>query len=237
MSQVQSANVSSVSTLGEAIAAHNAGTMSQPELLQWCCENQFDVSQVALLLGIFDALTFGNIMKAQTELARAQGRSEVSRGGNITWKVSKKGAISIYGLNTQMPITLYAGQVKRFLTEEIVKGLLSLAHDKEVSSSYCLADYIFAKSKGSFENDLSAASDIKWMKDWTAGKFPHVRFFTVQGEEVPRDDIANCLNEAKKFGGYKDKDEDFTSQRDKNALKAVLAKCERIKAVAKLSQE
>ena len=225
MSQVQSANVSSVSTLGEAIAAHNAGTMSQAELLSWCCSNQFDVSQVALLLGIFDALTFGNVMKAQTELARAQGRSEVSRGGNITWKVSKKGAISIYGINTTMPITLYAGQVKRLFAEDIVESIRKLAEDKTATGSYCLADYIFAKSKRSFETKLSSTSDLDWLESWCNGKFQHVAFQDVNGTLLARDAIRNCMDEAEKLKG------------DKDALKSVLAKCERIKAVVSLSQE
>jgi hypothetical protein len=35
--------------------------------------------------------------------------------GKLSCKVSVKGAISVYGLNSRMPVTLYAGQWERLL--------------------------------------------------------------------------------------------------------------------------
>lgn len=45
-----------------------------------------------------------------TKLAQAQAARE-----NIRFKISEKGAVSIYGLNNRFPVTLYSGQWERII--------------------------------------------------------------------------------------------------------------------------
>jgi hypothetical protein len=45
-----------------------------------------------------------------------------AQGGTFTVKASEKGAVSVYGLQ-RMPVTLYAGQWERLLSDDNVKTI------------------------------------------------------------------------------------------------------------------
>lgn len=49
-------------------------------------------------------------------------------GARISYKVSEKGALSVYGLG-RFPVTLYAGQWERLLAPATVEGLRSYMAD------------------------------------------------------------------------------------------------------------
>ena len=49
--------------------------------------------------------------RVKAELAATQARA----GKSITFKVSQKGALSVYGLNARFPVTLYRDQWDRLL--------------------------------------------------------------------------------------------------------------------------
>jgi hypothetical protein len=51
------------------------------------------------------------LQKANTEMAARQAAKET-----IRFKVSEKGAVSIYGLNSRFPVTLYKGQWERLVS-------------------------------------------------------------------------------------------------------------------------
>lgn len=62
-------------------------------------------------------------------------RAEVARlkaaqaaGGRISFKVSEKGGLSVYGLG-RWPVTLYRSQWERLLAPETVKGITSYMAD------------------------------------------------------------------------------------------------------------
>jgi hypothetical protein len=60
----------------------------------------------------------------KAQLAAAQAASATRR---ISFKVSEKGAVSVYGLNARFPVTLYADQWDRLLSE--TDGLRSFIAD------------------------------------------------------------------------------------------------------------
>lgn len=54
---------------------------------------------------------------------------------NITFKVSEKGGVSVYGLNSRMPVTLYKSQWVRLFGEiDRLKAFID-ANDKSLSQS------------------------------------------------------------------------------------------------------
>lgn len=63
-------------------------------------------------------------LRAELAAAKQAAATSVRR---ITFKVSEKGAVSVYGLNARFPVTLYADQWDRLLGE--VEGLRSFIAD------------------------------------------------------------------------------------------------------------
>jgi hypothetical protein len=61
----------------------------------------------------------------KAQLAAAQQAAQATR--RISFKVSEKGAVSVYGLNARFPVTLYADQWDRLLSE--TDGLRSFIAD------------------------------------------------------------------------------------------------------------
>lgn len=61
----------------------------------------------------------------KAQLAAAQAAATATR--RISFKVSEKGAVSVYGLNARFPVTLYADQWDRLMAE--ADGLRSFIAD------------------------------------------------------------------------------------------------------------
>jgi hypothetical protein len=49
----------------------------------------------------------------------------------IRFKVSEKGAVSVYGLNVRFPVTLYANQWQRFQDEGLIEKILAFIDDNK----------------------------------------------------------------------------------------------------------
>lgn len=56
-------------------------------------------------------------MQAQLEALKAENQKLQNKryGGDVRFKVSQKGAVSVYGLSARFPTTLYKGQWERLL--------------------------------------------------------------------------------------------------------------------------
>lgn len=68
-----------------------------------------------------------SIEELRAALAAAQARIAAlaaKQGGKVSFKVSEKGALSVYGLG-RFPVTLYRGQWERLMAEETRKALVS----------------------------------------------------------------------------------------------------------------
>ncbi len=63
-------------------------------------------------------------MKKQIARLEAENSALKSAGPGITFRVSKKGAVSVYGLGQRYPVTLYAGQWQTLLSAENRDNLL-----------------------------------------------------------------------------------------------------------------
>ena len=63
-------------------------------------------------------------LAAENEALRQQiAAMQSANVRRITYKVSEKGAVSVYGLNARFPVTLYADQWARLLDPANVEGL------------------------------------------------------------------------------------------------------------------
>jgi len=59
---------------------------------------------------------------------------ETKKKGNLSLKVSQKGAVSVYGLG-RFPVTLYKGQWEKLLTDSFVKDVQTFIKDNSASLS------------------------------------------------------------------------------------------------------
>ena len=59
---------------------------------------------------------------------------ETKKKGNLSLKVSQKGAVSVYGLG-RFPVTLYKGQWEKLLTDSFVKDVQTFIKDNSTSLS------------------------------------------------------------------------------------------------------
>lgn len=77
------------------------------------------------------------------ERAVIEANMRAKRQVSLSWRVSPKGAISIYGLNGRFPVTLYANQFERFV--DVTEAISEWA-ETEPFHVYDLTDSKTAKS-------------------------------------------------------------------------------------------
>lgn len=81
-------------------------------------------------------------MKAQIESLKAQlTDARKTEGKVITYKVSDKGGVSVYGLG-RFPVTLYDGQWERLLSPETVAGINAFRATHKASLAVKGVDYV-----------------------------------------------------------------------------------------------
>lgn len=75
------------------------------------------------ITGEFAGEVLGLQQQNATALAVRNAIAVMPKGGGrgITFKVSAKGAMSIYGLNAKWPITLYSEQIDRLFADDMVR--------------------------------------------------------------------------------------------------------------------
>lgn len=228
ISSVVSSSVLNASTsLVDAITLQAQGAVTQVDLVSWLCSNRFDLSQCGMLMGVLDSPTFGQVMQAQTALISAAASKQ--SGGVISCKVSKKGAISLYGLG-QMPITIYAAQWERFLasqgaTDSDKSSILKLCKDQSAKGDYCFADYVFAKAKDSYGAPLKG-DDLKYAQKLALGQMSESHSFLIDGKPASTSstaiDMVNMLQ---------------SSEQSESTLTEIRRKCAGIKIVVRPSRK
>lgn len=144
--------------LNAAVVAVTSGVLSKADLVQFCLVNPINLQHCPVLLGanVVDGNTFGQILAAQGAMIAAANKSS---GGEITFKVSKKGAVSAYGLNNQYPVTLYAQQWERLVAEASVKKLTDYVASAP-TNQFTLADYLFEGAKLAKKGEIQFAEEI-----------------------------------------------------------------------------
>lgn len=184
ISEVVSGSVLSSSTsLVEAITLRATGSITSEAMLAWLLVTPVPSTEFELLLKHLDGASFIQVVQAQQALAVAAASK--NHGGVISCKVSKKGAVSLYGLG-QMPITLYGQQWERFLasqgaTDVDKSSILKLCKDPSAKGDYCFADYVFAKAKDSYGAPLKG-EDLKYAAKLANGGFEYSHSFIIDGK-------------------------------------------------------
>ena len=144
---------------------------------QWLEEQRLEVSDIAGAFGdVFDRATMKEIIGAQSAkaLAEAEARGIAkgkASGGStkgITWKVSKRGLVSVYGLNAQYPISMYLPQLVRFMAT--LADLDRDAFDATTIGKWAAGNPTEVYSVDDYETE----SEKAWLADAKAGKHAHV---------------------------------------------------------------
>lgn len=228
ISSVVSGSVLNASTsLVDAITMQAQGAVTQVDLVYWLCSNRFDLSQCGMLMGVLDSPTFGQVMQAQTALISAAASKQ--SGGVISCKISKKGAISLYGLG-EWPITLYVAQWERFFgsqggVDKDKSSILKLANDANATSDFCFADYIFAKTKDGYGAMSKKGEDIKYATKLAKGEFSESHSFIIDGKPAKSSSTAMEMMDQ------------LASGPSDGQLDDIRKKCAGIKIVVRLSRK
>jgi hypothetical protein len=146
------------------------GTVDLGTLLAWLCETPFDLAKSPLLMGVLSADDFGKVMQAQTRLIASAAAKSVQSVGALRLAVSKRGALSLYGINSRMPVTLYADQWERLCK------YLRCPADNPVST------FIGSASAAEFPTSAYESKEEQaFLADVRAGKVPSHR---INGDKV-----------------------------------------------------
>jgi hypothetical protein len=102
--------------IAAACAALKAGKITKAELITMASGRQTDTAPLlkAMVDGALTMAEVSAIISAQQALAATPARQP----GALHFKVSDKGAVSIYGLQNRFPVTLYRGQLERLLAHK-----------------------------------------------------------------------------------------------------------------------
>ena len=195
--------------------------------------------------------TFAQVVNAQTGLIATKARAEAAAesGGNISCKISKKGAISVYGIQT-MPTTWYANQWTRFLASQGVNdaeksAILALIANESASEEYCFADYCLNKSNKGYTSPLKD-DDLKWARSLATGFYAQSHSFKIDGKPASTsatasemvDMLQSCNRDLEAAKALKDKSErDSIENEVERRLVTIRQKCAGIAVTVRLSRK
>lgn len=169
--------------LTSAMSCHQVRTLldnGQTDIdatIVWASETKLPtVDVVTSFMGIFDAATLAGVIQSQQTYATAEaearglakGKSSTGSLKGITWKVSKRGLISVYGLNAQYPVSMYLPQMVRFMAN--LADLDKEAFDKTTIGKWAASNPTEVYSVDDYETD----SEKAWLADARSGKHAHV---------------------------------------------------------------
>lgn len=108
-------------TIHDAIEALSAGNVEKDQLLEWLNATPLDMTQAQALYDVLTPPELFEFMGKQQQMA-VQRASKASTGpaGALRFAISKRGAVSLYGINRQFPITMYVAQWERAI--EFIKS-------------------------------------------------------------------------------------------------------------------
>lgn len=112
-----------------ACDALKQGKISKAQLIEFASSRQTDTAPLLKLMveGALNMAEVSEILAAQQKLAAAPARQP----GALHFKVSDKGAVSVYGLQARFPVTLYGDQWKRlFAHREQIEAFMETNKSK-----------------------------------------------------------------------------------------------------------
>jgi hypothetical protein len=141
--------LSPTTSVTEAVTGLSQGRVEHDVLVSWLCTTVIDMSQCGCLFGVIDPKTFQEVMVCQTRMAADRARKGAGQSAKLTFKVSKRGAISLYGLSAKWPMTLYLSQWRKLFA--LVGAPEDNAFESFVAANpvgvFTLADYAKNKSE------------------------------------------------------------------------------------------
>lgn len=105
-------------TLEQAAEWLDAGATDRDTVLEWLCTTKQSHRDVRRVFGaILDRDELDMVADAQEDLAAAREAAAARKlggcNGKVAWTVSKRGAVSLTGVNVRFPVTMYVGQLRR----------------------------------------------------------------------------------------------------------------------------
>lgn len=156
--------------LESAVTWAQSGQVDLGTFLAWLCETPFDLAKSPILMGVLSAEDFGRVMQSQTRLIASAAAKSVQSVGALRLAVSKRGALSLYGINSRMPVTLYADQWERLCK------YLRCPADNPIST------FIASASSAEFPTSaFESKEEQAFLADVRAGKVPSHR---INGDKV-----------------------------------------------------
>lgn len=76
------------------------------------------------------------IARLQAENARLQAAVTAKTTRSLSFKVTEKGGVSVYGLNNRFPVTLYGNQWQKLLADDVRSGLLKFIEANKDTVSF-----------------------------------------------------------------------------------------------------
>lgn len=153
--QMKRESIQSGATVADVAEMLAKGQTDWTTVRDWLLETRLPVADIIGCFASELAQTgeLAEVVEAQQKFAVAAARP-VHNGRALTWKVSKKGAVSVYGLNSRMPVTLYAGQWERLAKE--VFGV-------EKFTDTALGQWIAGGPKSEFAKSDYTEKDSAWL--------------------------------------------------------------------------
>jgi hypothetical protein len=118
--------------IAAACDALKAGKITKAELISIASGRQTDTAPLLKLMveGVLTMAEVSAIISAQQALAATPARQP----GALHFKVSDKGAVSVYGLQARFPVTLYGDQWKRLLAHREQLEAFMAANQSKLST-------------------------------------------------------------------------------------------------------
>lgn len=154
-----------------AISEVASGKLDKGGFVDWAKGNLVPMDKIpALMSAGLAGADVAAILTAQAAMIAANAVAGLQPTGDLRLKVSKRGAISVYGLNSRMPVTLYAGQCERLLK------WLNAPEDNP------LGKFIAGNPSSVFEQSEFDASkaDQDYLAEIRGGKHPHAKIVGAQ---------------------------------------------------------
>ena len=124
--------MSTFNTIHDAVVALQTGKATKPEFFAFAKSRQTDTKPLLELM-MTKVLTQAEVLEIIEEQKKLTARKTSGTGG-VYFKVSEKGACSVYGLQ-RMPVTLYVEQWTRLLSDENLANLRQFLKDNDAKLS------------------------------------------------------------------------------------------------------
>lgn len=125
------ASAVTLTDIASACVALQQGKVDKAQLLAFASSRQTDTAPLLKLMvaGVLTMAEVSAVIAAQQAIAATPARQP----GALHFKVSDKGAVSVYGLQARFPVTLYGDQWKRLMAHREQLEAFMAANESKLS--------------------------------------------------------------------------------------------------------